>query len=190
MQPARAGHVKAGRSSAATPASSAGARPLHDRARRQAGGVGPECASIGSSTAIRDCRSLPVTPFSSRSRGTRRIMDLRKLQRRNVPNGITEVSRTGSPRCRGKNHAVAEARPGRDDVRQDGEGGLRHAAGATGECHWNGRRVVHIRCRMTANLRATAIVAFLVPIFLASAWPHVCSVDGRHVRLSRTFAAS
>ena len=32
------------------------------------------------------------------------------------------MSQTGSPRCRGKNRAVAEARPGRDDVRQDGEG--------------------------------------------------------------------
>lgn len=54
--------------------------------------LGRNSASIGSSSAIWLRRSLPVTPFSSRSSVARRIMDLRKLRRRNVPNGITEVS--------------------------------------------------------------------------------------------------
>ena len=48
------------------------------------------------------------------------------------------MSRTGSPECRGKNRAVAEARPGRDGVRHDGEGEWCYAAGNGAGCHWNG----------------------------------------------------
>ena len=59
-------------------------------------GLGRKSASIGSGLAIRECQSLPVTSFSSRSRGTRRIMGHRRFRRRNVPNGITEVSRKKS----------------------------------------------------------------------------------------------
>jgi hypothetical protein len=37
--------------------------------------------------------------------------------------------------------------------------------------HWNVVPVVHMRCRMTASLRATAIVAFLAPMRLPRASP-------------------
>ncbi len=48
----------------------------------------------------------------------------------------------------------------------------------------------HIRCRITANLRATATVAFLPPTFLASRVPQAFSADQRETRFSRIPAAS
>src|SRR5262249_47828163 len=56
--------------------------------------------------------------------------------------------------------------------------------------HWNVAPVVHMRCRMTASLRATAIVAFLRPMRLPRASPQVFSAFGRDDRLSNTLAAS
>lgn len=56
--------------------------------------------------------------------------------------------------------------------------------------HWNVAPVVHIRCRMTASLRATAIVAFLRPMRLPRASPQVLSALGRADRPSNTLAAS
>ena len=52
--------------------------------------------------------------------------------------------------------------------------------------HWNVVPVVHMRCRMTASLRATAMVAFLAPMRLPRASPHVFSALGRADRLSNT----
>ena len=45
--------------------------------------------------------------------------------------------------------------------------------------HWNVVPVVHMRCRMTASLRATAMVAFLAPMRLPRASPQVFSALGR-----------
>ena len=157
--------------------------PLHDRARRQTGGVGAECASIRSICAN---RRLPISAGYT---------VLFAVECRSPHHGPSKAS---APQCPKRDHRGVAGRitrsprpvPAGTTFRQDGESGLRHAAGAIAGCHWNGCLVVHIRCRMTANLRATATVAFLAPIFLARAWPHVFSVDGRHVRLSRTFAAS
>jgi hypothetical protein len=64
------------------------------------------------------------------------------------------------------------------------------SAGAGTAVRRNGSPVVHMRCRMTASLRATAIVAFFLPMRLASVWPHACKSLGFADRLSRTFAAS
>ena len=56
--------------------------------------------------------------------------------------------------------------------------------------HWNVVSVVHMRWRMTASLRATAMVAFLAPTRLPRVSPHVFSALGRAERLSNTLAAS
>src|SRR5215468_9171781 len=48
----------------------------------------------------------------------------------------------------------------------------------------------HIRCRMTASLRATATVAFRSPLRLASLIPHAFSADHFGTRVSSTPAAS
>ena len=176
---ARAGHVKAGRFFS-------GHRRLGLYMTEHDGklvGLGRKSASIRSCFAIRDCQSLPVTSFSSRSRVARRIMDLRKLRRRNVPNGITKVSREESRGRRGP------SRQGRRFAKTAKGRNFYATSGVVG-CQRNGCRVVHIRCRMTASLRATAMVAFLLPTFLARACPHACSAHGRQVRLSSTFAPS
>jgi hypothetical protein len=47
-----------------------------------------------------------------------------------------------------------------------------------------------MRCRMTASLRATATVAFLVPARLASRVPQAFNVDHLETRLRMTPAAS
>ena len=75
------------------------------------------------------------------------------------------MSRTRSGGCRGENRAVAEARPGRDGVLLQVQRRRLSAQAAFGTAtfHWNGRPVIHIRCRITASLRAIAIVAFLLP---------------------------
>ncbi len=49
---------------------------------------------------------------------------------------------------------------------------------------------IHIRWRMTANLRARATFAFLVPTFLANVAAHVFGRQPRRTRVSKTFAAS
>src|SRR5204862_3558873 len=103
LTPTRAGHVKAGRSSRPPKA-----WPLHDRARRHIGSIGA-------------CFSFLSTFFASRSNinsvgcivlfaveGPRRTMAFEGFD--------AAMSRTRSPECRGKNRAVAEARPDRDDV--------------------------------------------------------------------------
>src|SRR5262249_60917587 len=48
----------------------------------------------------------------------------------------------------------------------------------------------HIRCRMTASLRATATLALRSPLRLASLTPHAFSVDHFGTRVSSTLAAS
>src|SRR5262249_27840847 len=53
-----------------------------------------------------------------------------------------------------------------------------------------GSPVVHMRCNITASLRATAIVAFLLPMRLVSEWPQVCRSLGFADRLNKTVAAS
>ena len=64
------------------------------------------------------------------------------------------------------------------------------AGDAASAFHWNVVPVVHMRCRMTASLRATAMVAFLAPMRLPRASPQVFSALGRADRLSNTLAAS
>ena len=54
----------------------------------------------------------------------------------------------------------------------------------------NGSPVVHMRWRITASLRATAMVAFLEPMRLARARPQACKSLGLADRLSSTLAAS
>src|SRR5215472_7841439 len=48
----------------------------------------------------------------------------------------------------------------------------------------------HMRCRMTASLRATATLALRSPLRLASLIPHAFSVDHFGTRVSSTLAAS
>ena len=100
--PTRAGHVKAGRSSRPPKA-----WPLHDRARRHAGSIGACFSSslyFASRSNIRLCR----VHRSLRGRGSRRTMAFEGFD--------AAMSRTRSPECRGRNRAVVEARPDRDDV--------------------------------------------------------------------------
>src|ERR1700756_2596295 len=54
----------------------------------------------------------------------------------------------------------------------------------------NSVRSIHIRCRMTASLRATATVAFRSPLRLASLMPQAFSADHFGTRVSNTPAAS
>src|ERR1700730_998886 len=49
---------------------------------------------------------------------------------------------------------------------------------------------IHIRCRMTASLRATATFALRSPLRLASLIPHALSADHFGTRVSSTPAAS
>jgi len=105
------------------------------------------------------------------------------------------MSRTRSPECRGKNRAVAEARPDRDDVSLPrGREWVRR--GRSGRCG-NGRSGPAERLarrphavRITASLRATAMVAFLEPMRLARDRPQACKSLGLADRLSSTLAAS
>src|SRR5256885_3500331 len=54
----------------------------------------------------------------------------------------------------------------------------------------NSVRSIHMRCRMTASLRATATVAFRSPFRLASLIPQAFSADHFGTRVSSTLAAS
>src|SRR5215813_6268849 len=49
---------------------------------------------------------------------------------------------------------------------------------------------IHMRCRMTASLRATATLAFRRPLRLASLMPQALSADHFGTRVSSTLAAS
>jgi hypothetical protein len=84
--PTRAGRVEAGRSSAATVR--LGLYTTEHDGRLSGFGAS---ASIASGCVARGRGSLPGSPFSSRSSRARRIMDLRKLRCRYVPNGVTNV---------------------------------------------------------------------------------------------------
>ena len=68
---------------------------------------------------------------------------------------------------RRKNCAVAETRPGRDDtsLREavNGEQSKGDHAAAFTAVQRKGSPVLHMRCRITASLRATAMVAFFLP---------------------------
>src|ERR1700722_2905173 len=95
---------------------------------------------------------------------------------------------------RRKNRAVVEARPSRDSIppRDAAKGYFdwpQTAGDAASAFHWNVVPVVHMRCRMTASLRATAMVAFLAPMRVPRASPQVLSAIGRPDRLSNTLAA-
>src|SRR5262249_18628492 len=145
-----------------------------------------ECVVLYGLCQLLRSMSLPGPPFSTRSRFTGRTM-ASGFRRRYVPNAF-------STDWRRKNRAVVEARPDRDSFRRFSRKWVStdrtcHAAGA-GVGHWNVAPVAHIRCGITASLRATAMVAFLVPIRLASACPQLCRAQGRADRLSRTLAAS
>src|SRR5262252_2692866 len=54
----------------------------------------------------------------------------------------------------------------------------------------NSVRSIHMRCRMTASLRATATLAFRSPVRLASLIPQAFSADHFGTRVSSTLAAS
>ena len=175
---ARAGHVKAGRSSRPPKA-----WPLHDRARRQTGGVGPE---------RRLHRFVFGRPRLSFSAG---YIVLFAVECRSPHHGPSKAS---APQCPERDHKSVAGRitrsprpvPAGTTFRQDGERVWRQCVVDDAGCQRNGCPVVHIRCRMTASLRATAMVAFLLPTFFASPCPHACNAHGRQVRLSRTFAPS
>jgi len=82
------------------------------------------------------------------------------------------------------------SRQGRGFTAEGGEGRSEDDQATGGASQRNGCPVVHMRCRMTASLRATAIVAFFLPIRLVSEWPQACRSLGFAERLSSTFAAS
>ena len=56
--------------------------------------------------------------------------------------------------------------------------------------HWNSVPSTQMQCRTTASLRATAVLAFLMPTRLASRTPQAFKTDHRFTTLSRTLAAS
>ena len=55
--------------------------------------------------------------------------------------------------------------------------------------HWNSVPSTQMQCRTTASLRATAVLAFLMPTRLASRTPQAFKTDHRFTTLSRTLAA-
>ena len=103
-EPARAGHVKAGRFSAATVRLGL-YMTEHDGRLVGLGRKAPPSVRVLPSGIANLCR-------------------LHRSLRGRMPLAASwafegfgaAMSRTGSPRCRGRNRAVAEARPGRDDV--------------------------------------------------------------------------
>ena len=56
--------------------------------------------------------------------------------------------------------------------------------------HWNSVPSTQMQCRTTASLRATAVLAFLMPTRLASRTPQAFKTDHRFTTLIRTLAAS
>lgn len=68
--------------------------------------------------------------------------------------------------------------------------GCDHAWAASVLVHRNVDPLIHIRCRITASLRATATLARLRPRRLATSNPQRLSAEKRVTRESKTFAAS
>src|SRR5262245_40780863 len=68
--------------------------------------------------------------------------------------------------------------------------GCDHAWAASVLVHRNVDPLIHIRCRITASLRATATLARLRPRRLATSNPQRLSAEKRVPRESKTFAAS
>ena len=186
--PARAEAVKVGRRSAIA-AHSAVSRPRLDSFEH--GGRlddhGPEERSVVGLVSFgfssRGLMSLPDPPFSTRSRVAGRTM-ASGFRRRYVPNALNK--RSAQEELRGRR---GPSRQGQHSAARCGEG-LSDRPQAAGDAasvfHWNVVPVVHMRCRMTASLRATAMVAFLAPMRLPRASPHVFSALGRADRLSNT----
>jgi hypothetical protein len=107
-------------------------------------------------------------------------------------NGASAVSLIESSQKIGRSHH--RHRPSRDifSRRAAGTFGLviaRYAATSFFD-QLNSVRSIHMRCRMTASLRATATVAFRSPFRLASLIPQAFSPDHFGTRVSNTPAAS
>src|SRR3979490_1153334 len=110
----------------------------------------------------RGLMSLPDPPFSTRSRLAGRTM-ASGFRRRYVPNALNKISAQEESRGR-----RGPSRQGQHSAARCGEGisDRPQAAGdAASMFHWNVVPVVHMRCRTTASLRATAMVAFLLRHF-------------------------
>src|SRR5512144_1907724 len=108
----------------------------------------------------RGLMSLPDPPFSTRSKVAGRTMALR-VRRRYVPNALNKRSAQEESRGR-RGPSQQDSIPPRDAAK--GYFDRPQAAGdAASAFHWNVVPLVHMRCRMTASLRATALVAFLAP---------------------------
>src|SRR5215471_18681436 len=190
--PSRAEAVKAGRRSAMA-AHSVVSRPRLDSFEHggRLDGLGPEERSVVECGPpifrSRGLLSLPGPPFSTRSRVAGRTMASR-VRRRYVPNALNkrlmhEESRGRRGPSQQGQRSAASAAKGYFDQPQATED-------VVPAFHWNVAPVVHMRCRMTASLRATAIVAFLRPMRLPRASPQVFSAFGRDDRPSNTLAAS
>lgn len=92
-----------------------------------------------------------------------------------------------------RRHSPAPASPsGRPSPRQRAETRTAepYAAAGFSSPNWKGRLSSHIRCRMTASLRATATRARFMPIRAAKRMPQAFSRDHRRVRVSKVVAAS
>src|SRR5215468_5005412 len=190
--PSRAEAVKAGRRSA-TAAHSVVSRPRLDSFEHggRLDGLGPEERSVVECGPpifrSRGLLSLPGPPFFTRSRVAGRTM-ASGVRRRYVPNALNkrlmhEESRGRRGPSQQGQRSAASAAKGYFDQPQATED-------VVPTFHWNVAPVVHMRCRMTASLRATAIVAFLRPMRLPRASPQVFSAFGRDDRPSNTLAAS
>jgi hypothetical protein len=162
QRPARTENVKAGRASRPPKA-----WPLHDRARRQALGVGLKrlllqfsACHLGMSTAA----------------GCMVLFAVKRVRRIMVFKGFgAAMFDTGS------NSSHEELRGRRDPSRQ-GRRSLRMAAKGLKKAYRtavavvvvqrNGSPVIHMRCRITLSLRATAVVAFFLPMRRTRPRPH------------------
>jgi hypothetical protein len=105
----------------------------------------------------------------------------------NVLNARSISAATGRAGC-------SKPRPGRDDpIPSRGTwcavGGFYAAAAAFGIAR-NSALSAHMRCRITASLRATATLAFLWPMRLARRRPHSFKAEAFWTRDSNVVAAS
>src|SRR4051812_1269122 len=122
---------------------------------------------------------------SRRGRSTRRNMASGKGRRPDVPNAVIAWA------SRNEGGGIVEPHPGRDRLAQTNRAGSPERSGAQrAGSQRNSVLSRHMRCRTTANFRATATLALRAPIRWVRACPQVFSQEGLVIRLSRTLAAS
>lgn len=125
---------------------------------------------------------LPESWFSSRSDGTAATWRQARLAALRPERG----HRRNGPQRRERDHR-APSRQGQASARATS----RTAGQAVDSLlQRNSCSSIHMRCRTTANFRATATLALRSPIRLAKASPQSLSQDGLVSRLSTTLAAS